>query len=546
MQYDSFKDSKNNIVDPFETFDRYIIAEFGPSLRNIIITKWYRLGKDYLDNGEKNEFLRAVDNASENITSIIGRNLIPAYPIYILSILQAMETGQQESTQNNLHAYYYEMLIKTYLKKSLGDSEELGFYLGLCKEYFYFLFSQKIRFHPLELEGFKKFLRHHEAKYGIDQLNVNTVVNVLKKGRIFKNSKDQSIAATYKYVYYFFVAKYLSDNIEGQEVRDVIDKMAERMYRDEYSNIILFLTHLSKNPYIIEKLLEKAKTIFQEDDIAKLECDVDFVNQLQQTLPELVYQNIEVEDARKENLEEQEALEEIEREFEQARFEDNDYDLNEDLTSIDTLALLTKAMRTISILGLVTKKNWGEILGKDKMRLTEETFGLGLRTLNHHFRMIKNSEMEIIDHVKTIINKRFIREKLKKVDIENITKNYIFTLCSSSTFGILKNIINSIGTDKLSKTFDDVVNLHPYNSFKLAMMGIELDHYKGFPYQRIEQLKKDNERNPLGFSSIQNLVIDYLHMYDVPYDRKQQICALLNIKMQEQRAIDSISMVKKS
>ena len=76
-------------------------------------------------------------------------------------------------------------------------------------------------------------------------------------------------------------------------------------------------------------------------------------------------------------------------------------------------------------------------------------------------------------------------------------------------------------------------------------MGIKLGHYSSFPYYEIETLKKANEKNPLGFSSIQNLVIDYLHMYDIPFERKQQICALLNIKMQEQRVIDSTSQVKK-
>ncbi|MCK7555809.1 ATP-binding protein [Chitinophaga sedimenti] len=546
MQFDSFTDSHNRIVDPFELFDRYLLTEFGPKLRNDMIIKWYRLGKEYLDNGEKNEFLRAVDIASENISSIIGKNLIPAYPIYILSILQAMETGQQESTQNNLHAYYYEMLIKSYLKKSLSDPEDLGFYLGLCKEYCYFLFSEKIRFQPVEFEGFKKFLAHHEEKYSLGKLNPVTVFDVLVKGRIFKPSKERSISVTYKYIYYFFVAKYFSDNIDDAHVKELIDRMAERMYRDEYSNIILFLTHQSKNPYIIEKLLEKAKLIFSEDDMALLEDDVNFINDLQSTLPELVYQNIDVDEARDEDLLEQEALDKIEREFETNRKEDVDYDLNEDVNSINTLALLTKAMRTISIIGLITKKNWGEIVGKDKLRLAEETFGLGLRTLGHHFKMVKNSELDIVDHVKSLIHKRFIREKLNKLDIQNITKNFIFTLCATSTFGVLKNIINSIGSEKLSKTFQELIERYPNNSYKLAKLGIELAHFDGFPYQQLEQLKIQNEKNPLAFATIQNLVVDYLHMYDVAIERKQQICALLNIKIQEQRAIGSTSLVKKT
>jgi hypothetical protein len=34
-------------------------------------------------------------------------------------------------------------------------------------------------------------------------------------------------------------------------------------------------------------------------------------------------------------------------------------------------------------------------------------------------------------------------------------------------------------------------------------------------------------------------------MYDLPYDKKQQICELTNIKMQDQRAIGLTSQIKK-
>ena len=132
---------------------------------------------------------------------------------------------------------------------------------------------------------------------------------------------------------------------------------------------------------------------------------------------------------------------------------------------------------------------------------------------------------------------RWQKEKLNKLDIENITANFIFTLCSASTFGIFKKIINSIGSQKLTKTFDDIETKHPFNSVKIINAGIRLDHLNGFQFDAIQSLKKENEKNPLGFSAIQNLVMDYLHMYEVPYNKKQQICDLLNIKLKDQLVI---------
>jgi hypothetical protein len=53
------------------------------------------------------------------------------------------------------------------------------------------------------------------------------------------------------------------------------------------------------------------------------------------------------------------------------------------------------------------------------------------------------------------------------------------------------------------------------------------------------------KKTPLAFSTLQNLVIDYLYMFEVSYVKKQQILNMLNIKMQTQRFIDATSQKRK-
>lgn len=276
MLFESYINDHNKQMELFESFDNYVIQEFNPTLRNQLITKWYRLGKEYLDTKEKNDFFHKVDLATENINTIIGRNLIPSYPVFLLTILQTLELGQTDNTTNSLHAYYYEYLITKSLKRSLDDIEDIGFYMTLSKEYFYFLFTEKIRFKPLNKSDFEKFLERHAKKYDLKRIDTEKIMKILTDSRILK-MEDDSISITYKYLYYFFVAKYFSDNIDDSEIKRYIDLMADRLYRDEYSNIILFLTHLTKNNYIITKLVEKSKNLFQEFEPFRLEKDVDFI-----------------------------------------------------------------------------------------------------------------------------------------------------------------------------------------------------------------------------------------------------------------------------
>jgi len=546
MQFESYTGKSRETIDTFDAFDRYVIQQFGPTHRNLLINKWYRLGKDYLDNTDRNDFLRKVDLAEENISTIIGKNLIPAYPVYMLSILQALEVGQQD-TSNSLHGYYYEMLITKSLKNVLEDKDDIGFYMALSKEYFFFLFDNKIRFSPLLKKDFNSFLDRHKKKYNLDSINHFKILQLLVESKTLKIVDQDYVGVTYKYIYYYFVAKYLSDNLDEEDNKTIVDKMTDRVYRDEYSNIILFLSHLSRNKYIIDKLIEKSRKIFETQKIIKLESDVDFINKLQKTLPEQVIQNLDVDTARDQELieKEKEEYETMEKEFEESKKDLEEYDLNEDINTIDILAQFTKAVRTINILGHITRKSWGELVGEYKMNLAEETYMLGLRTLQFNFNLLELSQSALIEHIKMIIQKRFIKQQLTKAEVENITANFVFTLSSSISFGLIKQIANSIGSQKLSKTFDDIAVKHPYNSINLINTSIKLDHYSGFPMKDVEKMKKSKEHNPLGFAVLQNLVSDHLYMYEVPYDKKQQICSLVKIKMSDQLTIYNSSPIKK-
>ncbi|KYP16166.1 MAG: hypothetical protein A1D16_13965 [Flavihumibacter sp. CACIAM 22H1] len=199
----------------------------------------------------------------------------------------------------------------------------------------------------------------------------------------------------------------------------------------------------------------------------------------------------------------------------------------------------------MSILGQLAKKYWGELVGQEKFDLTEEIFLLGFRTLKFHYTIIESCRDELIEHVANLIKKKSLRESLTKEEVENISGDFVFTLSSSSAFGILKRLVNAVGTTKLSDTFEHLGNCYPTNAMKLALIGIKLDHYSELPSAEIGQLAKDNRSNPLGYSTLQSFVIDHLYMYPVPYDKKQQICSQLNIRLEDQRVIQQTSQIRK-
>lgn len=537
MQYESYSSkSGGNIL---EDFHRYQITEFGPKLRYDLIKKWNEIGIDQL---EPNELIRLNNDVERHVESIIGKNFVPSVPLYLLTILQARDASAGQKPEFSIHGFYYELLINDALNKAVKNKADISLYYNYITDYCFFLFDEKLRFAPLFIDDFLKFHKKYCEDYKID-ISAKVVIETLVNSKLLSINID-TISISYKYVYYFFVARYLANNISKEIIKNKIKSLCERVHRDEFASIVMFLTHLSKDEFILNQLLENSKALFSEFAPLKLEDDVSFINDLILTLPEQVYLPLDVEKMKEEELKEKEELDLQEREFDSTKdiFE---YDLDEDIKSLDALSTIIKAVKTIEILGQVTKKYWGELKAPQKFELTEETYMLGLRTLGFYFSMVgKDTEM-LVEYLNHIYKKRNLNKNISKENINKASRDFIFNLCAMSTFGIIKSITNAIGYEKLAGTFEDVLTSHNVNSVRLIDTSIKLDHNKSFPWEGLKELKPETDKNYLASIILKNLVINYMYMFITSESDKQKLCALLDIKMEQLRLIDAVSTVKK-
>jgi len=84
-----------------------------------------------------------------------------------------------------------------------------------------------------------------------------------------------------------------------------------------------------------------------------------------------------------------------------------------------------------------------------------------------------------------------------------------------------------------------------FESVNLIDTSIKLDHNKIFPWHELEKVKKDTDKNYLANTVLRNLVINYLYVFNTSLKDKQKLCAMLGIKMEQQRMIDATSQVKR-
>lgn len=538
---------------PFENYNKYSIMPFGPDLRNILIEKWYSLGHDQsLDS--KNEIRLKIDNAHKNIKTILGKNIVPAFPFYILGILQSIESGNHNISHNySLHGFYYEQLINTSLAKAISNHKDISFYYNFMVLFCYHIFEQKMlnKNSMISIETFHEIYRLYCDKYDID----TSLIGVVEVKETLKRSKllvfENNVSVSEKYIYYFFVAKYITNNIDKDEIREVVVKLCNRIFHKEYSNIIMFVTHLSKHDWIIQTLLKNGSSIFDAYEPSLLEDDIKSINELIHDIPTQVIQSIDVDKERDSQLKLQTELEAKQNEFDKDEMNYADFSLDDDVCDIDLIAKVNLAFKTIDILGQIAIKYWGELDKDTKYQIVETTYIVGLRTLGMYLTTMSENKDDLIECISNLIRDEHVEKDSmqwslndKRNEIQEKSIKYILSLSFLAAWGIINKISYAIGDNRLMPTFEKVLMVHPQNSFKLINQSIVLS-YPSININTIKLYSNDMRSNPMCFKLLQNLVIRHLYMFDEDYKVKGQIEAFLKIKIDNQRYIQGSSREKR-
>jgi hypothetical protein len=515
-------------------YRQFKILEFGYQLRSVLIHKWNLLGQEhYVDD---DELIRKNDSAEKVMNSIIGHNYVPSVPIFLLTILQTIEVSQPHNLKESSYGYYYGYLITQALTNLKVSHEDLEAYNNYLTELAFALFAEKVR--EKSREDLYQFHIDYCSRYSI-KLNFDEIISILIKASILFASND-IIRFRYKYVYYYFVARYLADNISEERIREIVGKLCKRLHVEEFANIVLFLTHHSRDQFIINELLLNAKGIFSEHDAINFDKDIYFVNELLTEIPKLVYKEKDVKKHRKE-VNKKRDEKDLQRKNKE-RDNTDLYDYEEDIIKLDWMSMLNSAYKTIEIIGQILKNHYGSLKGGRKLELGEEAYFIGLRALKSFFaRLYENMDLAVND-IKAIIEEQNIVEKEK---VEEVSNRVLFYFCEMFSYSFISKVAQSLGSEKLSPTFKEILEKNNIPSVQLIDIAIKLDFYKTFPYNDLKALKNDLSNNYLPLMLLKYFVINYLYMFPTKYNERQRICSIMEIPVGATRLIDVTTTQRK-
>ena len=82
----------------------YSVHSLGYVKRNLLIERWIMLGSD-IYTVDNNKLAEAVKTAYDQVANILGKQLLPSNPIFLLTLLQNIDTGVNTFVSSQIRAY---------------------------------------------------------------------------------------------------------------------------------------------------------------------------------------------------------------------------------------------------------------------------------------------------------------------------------------------------------------------------------------------------------------------------------------------------------
>ncbi len=521
--------TKDELKGKLDDFSFFKIKEYGHTLRDKAIEKWLTIGQE--ETIDENYLLERKDEVFKMIETVIGNKFIPTYPLYIITLLQQIESGTSNNLGGSAYAEFYNYLINQAMSTTKIKADELDFYHTYLSFIAYYYFKEA----RTELDKEEIEQLHDEFSKIYHKKNFDNIYENLKKAKLIKEDNG-FYSFGHNYIYYFYVAKYLSDNMEDEDnkelVQEKIDMLIQRLYRTEFANIIIFLIHHSKTRAvsIIDKILNEAKIIFEDINPSTLSKEELFkINELvSDEMTNILIEEKNPHEHRQEQLAYKDSINEIEMESDESNGAIPKY--NEDIKELDVFGKINLSFKLMEILGQISKNYYGSLKQTKKIDILEELMSLGLRNLNWFLEQFS----EYTDLLEHRINELIEEENIKsKAEIERSIKRVVFGFAELIIINFIKRISNNMASKHLFHEINKLANQS--EALKLIDVAVKLDFSGGLSKDKIFSLNKEFSKNVIAKELLRDLVVEHLYKFNVEYKKRQEIYDKLHISVETQK-----------
>lgn len=511
-------------IPALDEYERVEMLGLGNKKREELVQKWISLGVE--ESIDDYDLYSECDELKSRLNAVIKKNIVPPKPIYILMLLQMFEAHVQLKMDMTSYGHCYQQLIYQSFDNALIPKNEFDRYLNVLTEFSWLIFKKKKEPNQNEVEEF--FDSYNKKYLPVDE---QMVLNKLTKHSIL-NFNGVSYSFKYPYIYYFFVGKKVADSYrDSEETKGMVAHLLSELHREDYANILIFITHHTKDSWVLDEIKKVLSSLFDEYSEATLnKKQLAFMDDFMKKIPDLILEQREIQ---KERDRQNERLDHIERRSEVDDFKDKNTD--EHSAPLDILANINKTFKGMEISGQIIRNRHASLTRDSMEELARTGACSGLRFLEYFIKISDVAKKEII---KLISNHLAESPDISDKEIEKQAEDTYLHLTYGVISGLTRKIASSIGSKEALEVYIEMESNIGTPAVNLIRQAIELHFKKSLDIDQISDCVKQLRDNPVCLRILKEMVIQHIYMFPVTFRQKQQLSTLLNLPVQGQRLMD--------
>lgn len=490
------------------------IKPLGHVKRNELVNKFYSRYNVNSSTLQQQALFEQVKAGFDMVENFLGREYMPSFPIYILSILLSNAKSQGSTLEQTSYGYCYEALITCALMSCLDDKTKIDTYYNVLISLAYNIFKKKGK--PISETEFEVFYDKYQKEYFAEDYN-ETKRNLLKCN-LLRCIDDSYYKFSYNYIYYFLVAKFLADKIFEKEGQDEVMDLCVNIHDEQKANILIFIAHHIKAPQFIDATSLALMTALEDQLPVTLDKDDRFYKLVNELCESLKKEIISPEEKINPEKEREKILRK--RDDHENHLSKEPVNPNDQPTEIRNM---NKSLRSIEVVGQIVKNRQGSLPKSNIKSMVREMFMTAFRTVSYYGAMMESDRKQVMDDV--------VKNKKEGTSNDAITKKIdaFFELTSLNfCLFVFSKVIKSVGNKELRNTFVQIADEIGTPAAKLLSFSIT-SCYSKIAIDDLEKLISELKDNPVAMSIIRARVRSYLYNNFVPIARRQKIIDTVNL-----------------
>lgn len=448
------------------------------------------------------------------LRQILGDKLIPSYPVFVLSIIQALEYIPLNLNETS-YGYCYQTLIHHALNNAGVSKDDIDSYINIITELAFHMFTMKTD--SINEINFEVYYEEYRKKFVAP--GFETARNNLLNSMVLKKDSG-SFCFGYKYILYFLVAKKIAEMIERPEGKTIVKELYDNLHKEKNANILVLITHHTKNYSFIEESILISMLPFENTSPITLERHCNYYKLLEDIVKEIKQDVIEMNrDPSEERKKQLLTRDRLERKINQNTDEESDFDVNEKIVPF------LQAFRSIEIVGQIIKNRKGSLEKSILKEMLIELYNTGFRTVSYLGEMIKETKDELALKIEEKISPKDTTQ-----EIEKIIYKFLKFISLQACLGVFSKLIYSVGIKELREMYSEVAKEMDTPAAKIVSFSIN-SYYGKINMKELEQLSKEFKDNIVALQILRARIRSYIYNNYVDYRDKQKMAAYLKMKI---------------